>query len=197
MVTMSEAGPDATLVRHGETIWTLSGQHTGRTDLELTEIGEMQAKRAGSLVGSKPFDLVLVSPRRRARRTAELAGLTPYEIEDDLQEWDYGDFEGLTTAEIHEKHPGWSIWNGPWVGGETAEEVEARADRVIARVRGLGPGSRVALVAHGHFLRVLGARWVGQPATGGKSLGLDTAAVCHLSWEHDYPIVHRWNFTAP
>jgi broad specificity phosphatase PhoE len=194
---MSEAGPDATLIRHGETIWSKSGQHTGRTDLELTDVGEEQAKRAGSLLGPTPFDLVLVSPRRRTRHTAELAGLTPYEIDDDLQEWDYGDFEGLTTSQIQTEHPGWSIWRGPWVGGETAEQVEARADRVIARVRRMAPGSRVALVAHGHFLRVLGARWVGAPATGGQWLGLDTAAVCHLSWEHDYPIVHRWNFTGP
>ncbi|MBO0747380.1 MAG: histidine phosphatase family protein, partial [Acidimicrobiaceae bacterium] len=191
---MSKTGPNVTLVRHGETTWSMNGQHTGRTDLELTEFGERQAKRVGSLIGPKPFDLVLVSPRRRTRRTAELAGLTPYEIDDDLQEWDYGEFEGMTTYEIQTENPGWSIWNGPWVGGETVEEVEARADRVIARVRRQPPGSRVALVAHGHFLRVLGARWVGQPAAGGQWLGLDTAAVCHLSWEHDYPIVHRWNF---
>jgi broad specificity phosphatase PhoE len=186
---------DVTLLRHGETLWSKSGQHTGRTDLELTDIGELQAKAATPLLGTDSFDLILVSPLRRARRTAEIAGLTPFEIEPDLREWDYGEFEGMTTPEIQVDHPGWSIWSGPWVGGETAEQVAARADRVIGRIRALPDESHVAVVAHGHLLRVFGARWIGVPPTGGQWLGLDTAAVCHLAWEHDYPILHRWNLT--
>jgi broad specificity phosphatase PhoE len=187
--------PDVTLLRHGETLWSKSGQHTGRTDLELTDIGELQAKAATPLLGTDGFDLILVSPLQRARRTAEIAGLTPYEIEPDLHEWDYGEFEGMTTPEIQVDYPGWSIWSGPWVGGETADQVAARADRVIARIRALPDDSHVAVVAHGHFLRVFGARWIGVPPAGGQWLGLDTAAVCHLAWEHDYPILHRWNLT--
>jgi broad specificity phosphatase PhoE len=192
---MADLAPEVTLLRHGETLWSKSGQHTGRTDLELTDIGELQAKAAASLLGAESFDLILVSPLQRARRTAEIAGLTPYELEPDLHEWDYGEFEGMTTPEIQVDYPAWSIWDGPWVGGETDQQVGARADRVIARIRALPAGSRAAVVAHGHFLRVFGARWVGGPATGGRSLGLDTAAVCHLAWEHDYPILHRWNLT--
>src|SRR5579875_2456056 len=193
---MSPSTPEVTLVRHGETTWSKSGQHTGRTDLDLTDLGAQQAKEAQALVGTEPFDLVLSSPLRRARRTAEIAGLVPYELDEDLREWDYGDLEGRTTAEIREELPGWSIWDGPWPGGETPEQVGARADRVIARVRALPSGSRVALVAHGHILRVLGARWIGAPVTGGQWFGLDTAAVCQLSWEHDYPVVQRWNLVA-
>lgn len=192
---MSEVGPDVTLIRHGETTWSKSGQHTGRTELELTETGEEQARRLAGSIAAVPFDRVFVSPRLRAQRTAELAGLSDYEVDADLAEWDYGEFEGMTTSEIQKQYPGWSIWHGPWVGGETSEQVEARADRLIARLRRFPAGTRVALVAHGHFLRVLGARWVGVPASGGASLGLDTAAVCHLDWEHDYPIIHRWNIT--
>jgi broad specificity phosphatase PhoE len=195
MLSMNLAAPEVTLVRHGETIWSKSGQHTGRTDLELTHVGEMQAKAAVPLIGVAPFDLILVSPMQRARRTAEIAGLTPYRIDDDLREWDYGELEGRTTEEIQEDYPGWSIWDGPWVGGEGPEQVGARADRVIARIRALPAGSRAAVVAHGHFLRVFGARWIGAPVAGGRWLGLDTAAVCHLAWEHDYPILHRWNLT--
>lgn len=194
---MSAIGPDVTLIRHGETAWSLSGQHTGTSEIPLTEAGEEQAKQAGSMIDAASFDRVLVSPRQRARRTAELAGLTGYEIEDDLAEWDYGEFEGRTTPEIQETYTAWSIWHGPWVGGETAEQVSARADRLIGRIRALGPETAVACVAHGHFLRVFGARWVGLAVADGARLGLDTAAVCHLDWEHDYPIIHRWNVTCP
>lgn len=193
---MSELAPTVTLLRHGETLWSKSGRHTGRTDLELTDLGERQAKAAQALLGPAPFDLVLVSPMRRARRTAELAGLTPDEIVDDLCEWDYGSFEGLTTKQIVADHPSWSIWDGPWVGGETAEQVQARVDRVIERILALPNPGRVAVVAHGHVLRVFGARWVGAPARAGKWLGLDTAAVCELGWEHDYRVLERWNLVA-
>jgi broad specificity phosphatase PhoE len=190
---MSTSPPTVTLLRHGETLWSKSGQHTGRTDLELTDVGERQAKAAGGLLDGRTFDLVLTSPLQRARRTAELAGLTPFEVVDGLREWDYGEFEGLTTAEIQEEYPDWSIWDGPWVGGETAEDVRVRVDAVVGRVLDLPEGSRVALVAHGHILRVLGARWIGTEVRGGRWLGLDTAAVCELGWEHDYRVLHRWN----
>jgi broad specificity phosphatase PhoE len=190
---MSDQGPDVVLVRHGETAWSVSGQHTGRTDLDLTATGEAQAKAASALLGDGHFDLVMTSPMRRARRTAELAGLTPYELDDDLREWDYGDFEGLTSDQIHEEVPGWTIWRGPWPGGETAEDTAARADRVVRRILHLGPGARVAVVAHGHILRVLAARWLGQDVSAGRLLALDTATVSELGWEHDVRVVRRWN----
>jgi broad specificity phosphatase PhoE len=190
---MSDQGPDVVLVRHGETEWSLSGRHTGRTDLDLTETGEAQAKAACALLGDSRFDLVLTSPMRRARRTAELAGLTPYELDEDLKEWDYGDFEGLTSDQIHERFPGWTVWRGPWPGGETAEDTAARADRVVRRILHLGPGARVAVVAHGHILRVVAARWLQQDVAVGRLLALDTATVSELGWEHDVRVVRRWN----
>lgn len=193
MGVMTFPGPEVTLLRHGETPWSRSGQHTGRTDVELTELGERQAKAAAALVGPEPFDLVLVSPRIRARRTAELAGLGDAVIDEDLAEWDYGELEGRTTAEIHRDLPGWSIWDGPWIGGENADQVSHRADRLLGKVRAQGPGARVGLVAHGHILRVVGVRWIDVDATNGRHLGLDTAAVCVLGWEHDEPVLHRWN----
>jgi probable phosphoglycerate mutase len=192
---MPAPGPVVTLLRHGETEWSRSGRHTGITDIPLTGVGEDEARQSAALLRG-PFDTVLVSPRIRARRTAELAGLGSGEIDDDLQEWDYGEFEGLTTAEIHQSVPGWSIWAGPWRGGETAEQVTVRVDRLLARVLALPAASRVALVAHGHILRVVGARWIEQPASAGRWLGLGTAAVCELGWEHDYRQLHRWNLTA-
>lgn len=195
MPGMTGAGPDVTLIRHGETTWSASGQHTGRTDLDLTEVGEDQARGLRSLLWSRQFDVVLCSPRRRARRTAELAGLTVSEIDDDLREWDYGDLEGRTTAEIRAEMPDWSIWGGPWPGGETAAEVSARADRVVARVRQQPANCSVALVAHGHILRVLGARWIGAGITFGQVFALDTASVSELGWEQQVPVIWRWNIT--
>ena len=193
---MPAPGPTVTLLRHGETEWSRSGRHTGRTDVPLTEAGERQAKEAGTLFDARAFDLVLVSPRQRAGRTAALAGLGPVEVDDDLQEWDYGEFEGLTSPEIRRLVPGWSIWEGPWRGGETAAQVAARADRVVARVLAQPAGARVALVGHGHFSRVLGARWVGADVTAGRWLALGTAAVCELGWEHDHRVIQRWNVAA-
>ena len=190
---MSDHGPQVVLVRHGETEWSRTGQHTGRTDLELTAAGEEQAKAAAALIGPEPFDLVLTSPLRRARHTAELAGLTPYEIDDDLREWDYGDYEGMTTAEIHETVPDWDIWRGPWPGGETSAEVGARADRVVRRLLVSGPRTRVAVVAHGHILRVLAARWIEAEVATGRRLALETAAVSELGWEHESRVIRRWD----
>lgn len=194
---MSPASPPLlTLVRHGETSWSRSGRHTGRTDLELTEAGQEQARRLAKLLDGIAFDLILSSPMRRACRTAELAGLVPYEIDPDLREWDYGDFEGLTTAEIDQRFGDWTVFNGPWPGGEEPDQVAARADRVIARVLGLPAGSRVALIGHGHILRVLAARWLRQPVRAGRFFSLSVATVSQLAWEHGNPVVARWNVTA-
>src|SRR5579875_2481275 len=191
---MSDDRPTVTLVRHGETPWSATGQHTGRTDLDLTPAGVQQAEDLRPLL-ARPFYLVLSSPLSRARSTAELAGLEPYELEPDLHEWDYGELEGLTTAEIRASLPGWQIWSGPWPGGETADDVAARADGVLERVRRSGAG-RVALVAHGHILRVLAARWLGEGPAAGRLLALDTAAICELGWEHEAAVIRTWNLTA-
>ena len=185
-------GPLVWVVRHGETEWSRSGRHTSRTDLELTPAGEAQARALASGLPSGGVDLVLCSPRRRARETAELAGLTPYEVVEDLQEWDYGELEGLTTPEIQKTYPGWTIWDGPWPGGETADGVSSRADRLLARVRDSAAAS-VALVGHGHFSRVLAARWVGEDVGVGRWLDLDTGTLCQLGWSKGAPVVRRWN----
>ena len=188
-------GPDVWLFRHGQTEWSRDGRHTGRTDIELTEAGEDQAVALRHFVTSVGFGLVLCSPRVRAQRTAQLAGLTPFEVTDDLQEWDYGSFEGLTTPQIHKQYPQWTIWDGPWDGGETAADVTARADRLIDRVRTAGIG-RVALVGHGHFSRVTGSRWVGQPVTAGRWLELDTASWSKLGWDRGAAVLSHWNVPA-
>ena len=191
---MSDA-PQVWLIRHGQTEWSANGRHTGRTDLDLTSEGEGQAKALAPILAGIDFDLVLCSPRTRARRTAELAGLAAFEVDDDLQEWDYGDLEGLTTPQIHERFPGWSIWDGPWSGGETAADVTARADRLISRLRNRG-ASNVALVGHGHFSRVTGARWVGADVTIGRGLELDTASWSRLGWDRGTPTLAHWNVPA-
>ena len=188
-------GPEVWLIRHGQTEWSASGRHTGRTDLELTPEGEDQARALVPVLSRIDFDLVLCSPRRRAQRTAELAGLKSFEIDDDLQEWDYGDLEGLTTPQIHQRYPSWSIWDGPWPGGETAPEVTGRADRLLARVRGRAV-PRVALVGHGHFSRVTGARWVGADVTVGRWLELDTASWSRLGWDRGVATLAHWNVPA-
>ncbi len=184
-----------TIIRHGETTWSSLGQHTGRTDLELTETGEAQARALQPLFAGQVFDVVAASPLRRAQRTAVLAGVLPTETLDDLREWDYGDLEGQTTGQIRERYPDWSIWTGPWPGGETAADVAERTDRVVAWVMRLPREARIALVAHGHILRVLGARWAGAEVTTGRMLALDTASVSELGWEHGCPVVRRWNLT--
>ncbi|MEU9830210.1 histidine phosphatase family protein [Streptosporangium sp. NPDC048047] len=185
------------LLRHGETEWSRNGRHTGRTDLPLTERGEAQARALARLVAERSFDLVLVSPAARARRTAELAGLTDYEIDPDLWEWDYGGYEGITTPVIREDRPGWYLWRDGVVPGdaahpgESAAEVGARADRVIGRAR--AAGGEVALVAHGHYLRVLCARWLDLPPTDGRLFRLDTGTYSRLGYEHAEPVVLSWN----
>ena len=180
------------LVRHGETDWSRSGRHTGRTDVPLTETGRAEARAAVPLVRSLAPDRVRTSPLSRARETCALldTGLDPVP-DPDLAEWDYGDYEGITTAEIRTTVPGWTVWSACCPGGETAEQVAARVDRVIATCRA-EPGLTL-LVAHGHVLRVLAARWLGLGPDGGRHFRLDTATLSVLGWERENPVVLIWN----
>lgn len=182
------------LLRHGQTAWSESGQHTGRTDIQLTPQGEERARRAGRLLaelrGDQPA-LVLSSPRTRALRTAELAGLTVDEVTEDLAEWDYGDYEGLTTPQIRETDPKWTVWTHAIPGGETAAEVGARAVRVLDRVR--AAAGDVILVGHGHFSRVLIATWLGMPPNAGVHFGLDAAGIAELGDERGVPQIRHLN----
>jgi broad specificity phosphatase PhoE len=184
------------LVRHGETEWSASGRHTSRTDVPLTDRGrELATGLRGRLAGID-FDLVLSSPLARARETCTCAGFGERaEIVEDLREWDYGSGEGLTTAQIREVSPGWTLWTGELAGSEPAARVGARADRVIARAR--ESGGRTLAFSHGHLSRVIGARWIDLHVSDGVRLGLDTAAVSVLGWERDRPVLHRWNDTDP
>ena len=180
------------LIRHGETEWSLSGQHTGITDLPLTENGRKVAKLLEPVLAKENFALVLTSPLERARQTCELAGLGERaEIDRDLMEWNYGEYEGLTTNQIRANRPGWMLFNDGCPGGESPEQVGARADRVIARVRALQ--GHVAFFAHGHIFRVFAARWLGLPAAAGCHFLLDTATLNILSYYQDVPAVKRWN----
>jgi probable phosphoglycerate mutase len=182
------------VVRHGETEWSAAGRHTSVTDLPLTTDGEEAARALRDVLASWDFAQVLVSPRLRARRTAELAGFPDAEVDDDLAEWFYGDYEGVTTQQIRETVPGWTVWTHPTPGGETAEEVGARLDRVVARARSVDGDTLV--VGHGHALRVLAARWLDQPVAEGRFFRLDTATTSVLGHEHEYPVVLRWNVPA-
>lgn len=186
------AEPRPVLVRHAETTWTLSGQHTGRTDIPLTDNGRAAARRlAGSLSGWR-FALVLCSPLRRARETCELCGLGELaQLRDDLREWDYGDYEGLTSGEIHALNPDWSLWRDGCPGGESPADVGARADRVIAEL--LQAGGPVAVFSHGHCLRVLGARWIGLAPEAGGRLALSPGSISLLGEEHQLRVLDGWN----
>jgi broad specificity phosphatase PhoE len=190
------------LVRHGETEWSASGQHTGVTDIPLTPAGERQVSQLRPLLDGRSFGLVLTSPRQRARRTAELLGWTNPEVEQDLAEWDYGDYEGRTTEEISaELGRPWRIWTDPVPPGETPGEtlaqVAERADRVLARVQPtLRAGRDVALVGHGHDLRVLAARWLGFNPQEGALLALSAGSVSALGYEHDRPVIVYWSLSA-
>jgi broad specificity phosphatase PhoE len=181
------------LIRHGETEWSASGKHTSVTDVPLLESGRRDALLLRERLAGRGFALVLSSPRARARDTAALAGLEP-EVDDDLVEFDYGSYEGRTTPEIREERPGWSVWKDGAPGGETAVDVGARADRVIERA--LAAGGDVAVFAHGHFLRVLGARWIGLPAVYGGHLALETGSVCELGFERERRVIWVWNDTS-
>ena len=180
-----------TLVRHGATEWSVSGQHTSTTDLPLLAEGEQGAHDVAARLDPSSYAEVLTSPLRRARHTAELAGFPDAEVCDDLVEWDYGDYEGRTTLSIREQVPGWTLWTHGAPAGETADEVAARCDRVIARVRAAsGP---VLVFAHGHVLRVLTARWLGLPPSEGRLFRLDTSTVSVLGHERETPALLRWN----
>jgi broad specificity phosphatase PhoE len=183
------------LVRHGPTEWSVSGRHTGATDVPLTEDGRAAAARLPERLARYDFALVLSSPLARARDTAELAGLGDrVRIEPDLREYDYGDYEGLTTEEIRERRPGWYLWRDGAPRGETPEQAGERADRAIARA--LEAGGDVALFAHGHILRTVGARWIELPPAYGGHLALGTAAVCELDLERERRVIRLWNDTS-
>jgi len=185
-------GQQVHLIRHGETEWSVSLQHTGVTDIPLTANGRRLARQLKPVLSKGAFAVVLTSPLQRARETCELAGLGGRaEIDRDLMEWDYGDYEGLTPKQIHERAPGWMIFRDGCPGGERPEQVGARVDRVIARVR--AAGGDVALFAHGHVFRVFAARWLGLPAGGGRFFLLDTATLNILSYYRGVPAIKRWN----
>jgi broad specificity phosphatase PhoE len=191
------------LLRHGETEWSREGRHTGRTDVPLTLEGVADAEALAPMVrrwiAGDRLAAVFASPAQRAQRTAELAGLTVTKTDPDLWEWDYGGYEGITTAEIQRDVPGWSLWRDGVIPGdadhpgETIGEVGARVDRVLKRAEPLLADGDVALVAHGHVLRVLTARWLDLPPTGGRLFRLDTGTVSTLGTEHDEPVILSWN----
>lgn len=191
---MSERLPEVTLVRHGETPWSLSGQHTGLTDIPMTPGGDATARRIGARLAGSTFARVFTSPLQRARRTCELAGFAG-EVDPDLVEWNYGEYEGRTSAEIRAGRPGWVVFRDGAPGGESVAEVSARADRVIARVRALD--ADVALFSSGHFLRALASRWLGLGVEAGRLLYLATGAICRLGYDHHRgePVIKLWNST--
>ncbi len=190
MSTHPEA-PELWLVRHGETEWSRDGKHTSTTDLPLTEEGVKVAHTLGERLAGRDFKLVLTSPRQRARRTAELARYADTQIDDDLAEWQYGDYEGVTTPTIRETVPDWTVWTHPCPGGETAEQVGERLDGVVARAEAV-PG-RTLVFGHGHSLRVLAARWLGLEVPAGRLLRLDTATLSVLGHERETPVIRLWN----
>jgi probable phosphoglycerate mutase len=180
------------LARHGETEWSLSLRHTGKTDLPLTEEGRRQARALGPRLHTWTFSLVLTSPLQRALETCRLAGYgAQAQVRPDLEEWDYGRYEGLTSQQIQELQPNWSLWRDGGPGGEKAEDVGRRADRVIAEVR-VADGDAL-IFAHGHVLRVLASRWLGEPPEGGRHYALQTATLSVLGYEHADPVIRLWN----
>ena len=188
--------PAVYLARHGETVWSLTGQHTGLTDLPLTERGERNARRLGERLAGLVFAKVFTSPLQRAARTCELAGFgNAAEVDPDLVEWNYGKYEGLRTAEIHAKRPDWQLFRDGCPGGESPNQVGVRADRVVSRVRAIK--GDVLIFSSGHFLRVLAARWLGIEPAGGRFFMLNTASVSVLGYEHSLsqPVIRLWNDT--
>ena len=183
------------LVRHGQTTWSAAGRHTSVTDLPLTDAGEKQAASLRPALASRAFALVLSSPRLRAVRTAAIAGLDVTAIDDDLAEWNYGSYEGITTEEIRDRDPDWDLWTDGCPGGESPAAVGARLDRVLDRARAALAGGDVALVAHGHSLRVATARWLGLPPSDGALFLLDTATLSTLGFEHGREVLTGWNET--
>ena len=193
---MNKTLPVTYLARHGETAWTITGQHTGRTDLPLTERGEANARRLGERLSGLTFAKVFTSPLRRAMRTCELAGFgSVAQIDPDLVEWDYGEYEGRLTVDILKERPDWQLFRDGRPGGELPQQVAARADRVVSRVRVVA--GDVLVFSSGHFLRVLATRWIGSEAMNGKSLMLGTASLSALGYEHSisHPAIQLWNDT--
>lgn len=182
--------PELVLIRHGETEWSRERKHTGRTDVSLTDVGRAQARHIAAAVESFEFSHVFASTLGRAWETAQLVGLDPT-AEPDLLEWDYGRYEGITTEEIRETDPGWSVWTHPIPGGESLDAIGARVDRLLGRLSQLD--GYIALVAHAHLLRVLGARWLEFDAVEGRRFALDTATISILGWERENRVALRWN----
>jgi len=187
---MSDRRPTVVLVRHGATEWSESGQHTGLTDMELTAEGEEEARALEPLLANRTFALVLSSPLDRAVRTAQLAGLKDIETDADLLEWDYGEVEGRTTAELREDDPGWTVFTGDIPEGENAAEVGERVDRIIARC--LAADGDVALAGHGHHLRIVAARWLGLEVRDGRLFHLSSGTISELDWEREQPVIKTW-----
>ena len=195
---MSQSLPEIHLIRHGETAWTISRQHTGLTDIPLTERGEDQARRFGEHLRGRTFAHIFTSPLQRARRTSELAGFgATAQIDPDLVEWDYGDYESLTTSHILKRRPDWHLFRDGCPGGESVAQVGARADRVIGRLRALE--GDVLLFSSGHFLRLFAARWLGLDASSGRLFLLSTTTLSILGYEHDKsdPVIRLWNDVRP
>lgn len=186
------SGQEVVLIRHGQTEWSASGQHTGRTDIPLTDLGRRQADALGEMLRGTDFELILASPLSRAWETMERSGVGGEPIAtDDLLEWDYGVYEGRRTEEIRREIPDWSVWTHPMVDGESLEQIGARADRVIARVlKAEGP---VAMFAHGHMLRILAVRWIELAPVHGRNFSLDTATVSTLGWKRENRALLQWN----
>jgi len=189
-------GVELWLVRHGETAWSLSGQHTSTTDIPLTEHGQKRAEELRDYLAGRKFAAVFVSPRQRAIETCKIAGYGDVAVvDDDLQEWNYGEAEGKTTPEMRAIYgPEWSVWSSPLKGGETVEAVGDRADKMIATALAAAGGKgQVALFAHAHILRILAVRWIGLPAVDGKMFGLGTGSLSVLGWERDTRVIEKWN----
>jgi probable phosphoglycerate mutase len=192
------ANPELWLLRHGATEWALNGRHTGRTDVPLLPQGEAEARALAPLLAQHAFDAVYCSPLQRARRTCELAGLGGQaQLEPDLREWDYGRYEGITTAEIRQSVPGWTVFSHPCPEGESLAQVQTRCEALIARLVQQHPGGRVALFAHGHILRSLAGCWLGLGAAGGALLVLGTGSFCVLGNEREQRALLRWNAPVP
>ena len=188
----SEALHEVVLVRHGETEWSRSGRHTGRTDVPLSELGRREAEAVGEELAGRQFTLVLTSPLQRARETCRLAGYgAGAQVRDDLREWDYGEYEGITTAEVRREHPDWTVWDGPIPAGESIEQVAARADRVVAEAQ--QAAGDLLVFSHGHLLRVLTARWLGLEPDAGRLFALDPATISVLGYEHERRVMREWN----
>jgi probable phosphoglycerate mutase len=188
----SHAAQEVVLVRHGETEWSRAGKHTGRTDVPLTEQGRRRAQAVGALLSAREFAVVLSSPLGRALETCRLAGFGDRALlRDELMEWDYGAYEGRTTAEVRKERPGWTLWRDGVPGGETIDQVAERVDRVIAETR--SADGDALLFAHGHVLRVLAARWLGLEPDMGRLLALDPATISTLGYERETPVIRLWN----